>query len=236
MTVRPVVLLGIHFIFQIFEYEFSQTAMTIACLLFCLIQTVLYYLTFTGKISTKIPVLLSYLAFILLVALDKTFAYYWGIYVNKALAFLISDATIVLGIVCLILAPKKLPAPKEGDEYRPRYGDRIDGRLVRNLPPMTKAIPYIMVNRNGASNLIRDSIEVSNMEKYIHKMRREGYKHFGITHVFLATYVRLCAEYPGLNRFLSGQKIFHRYTIDVNMVVKKEMTTDAPDTAIKVIF
>ena len=54
--------------------------------------------------------------------------------------------------------------------------------------------------------------------------------------MFIAAYVMCCAEFPGLNRFLSGQKIYHRYTIDVNMIVKKDMDTNSPDTAIKVSF
>lgn len=235
VTVRPVVLFAIYFIVVIFSYNLS-VAMTIACLLFCIIQAVCYYLTFTGRIGTKILVLLTYLAFMVIAALDEIFKGYFIWYLNAAPAYLISDVTIVLGIIFMILSARRLPDPVEGEEYRPRYGDRMDGRLIRSTPPITKVAPYIMVNRNGASNFITDSVEVSNMEKYIHQKRRDGYKHFGITHVFLAAYVRCCAEFPALNRFLSGQKIYHRYTIDVNMSVKKEMDVNSPDTIIKVHF
>ena len=235
VTVRPVVLFAIYFIVVIFSYNMS-VAMTIACLLFCIIQAVCYYLTFTGKIGSKIPVLLAYLVFMAIAAMDQTFRGYFVWYMNVYLSYLISDVAILLGIVFMILAAKRLPDPVDGEPYRPRYGDRMDGRLIRSTPPITKVAPYIMVNRNGASNFITDSVEVSNMEKYIHQKRRDGYKHFGITHVFLAAYVRCCAEFPALNRFLSGQKIYHRYQIEVNMIVKKSMEVDSPDTAIKVVF
>ena len=50
-------------------------------------------------------------------------------------------------------------------KYKRRLGDRGDGRLVRNLTPMHKITPFIMVERNDASNFIRDSIEVSKIEE-----------------------------------------------------------------------
>ena len=53
--------------------------------------------------------------------------------------------------------------------------------------------------------------------------------------MLLAAYVRGVAKYPQLNRFISGQKVYSRDNdIQYCMVVKKEMTVDAPDTSIKV--
>jgi len=73
------------------------------------------------------------------------------------------------------------------------------------------------------------------MERYIRQKRREGLTDFGITHVLLAAYVRGVAKYPQLNRFISGQKVYSRGNdIQYCMVVKKEMSVDAPDSSIKV--
>ena len=94
-----------------------------------------------------------------------------------------------------------------------------------------------MKTRNTAQNFIEDHVEVSNMERYIAEKRKEGMKNFGALHVMLAAYVRTCARYPGLNRFIAGQKIFTRDgEIEVNMTVKKEMSNNAPDTVIKTTF
>ena len=122
-------------------------------------------------------------------------------------------------------------------EYARRFGDRNDGRRVRTLSPIFSVSPYIMKTRNTSQNFITDQIEVSNTERYILEKRREGMKNFGVLHVLLAAYVRTCARYPGLNRFIAGQKIYTRdREIEVNMTVKKEMSTDSPDTVIKVTF
>jgi hypothetical protein len=59
----------------------------------------------------------------------------------------------------------------------------------------------------------------------------------GLMHILLAAYVRCVAKYPALNRFLSGQKVYYRgMDIQFCLTVKKEMTTQSPDTCIKVHF
>lgn len=118
--------------------------------------------------------------------------------------------------------------------YHRCWGDRADGRRVRSLDPMSLVAGYIMPNRTGASNCIEQTFEISAVERYIHRKRAEGFENFGLMHVFLAGYVRTVCKYPGLNRFFSGQRVYqHGDDIAFEMTVKKEMSSDAPDTCIK---
>ncbi len=117
-----------------------------------------------------------------------------------------------------------------------RFGDRKDGRRVRTMSPMSYVIPYIMRTRNDAQNQIADTIDITEADRFLREMRAKGYKSISVLHVFIAAYIRAIAMRPGINRFCSGQKIYHRNTIEVNMAVKKEMSLDAPDTMIKVRF
>lgn len=117
-----------------------------------------------------------------------------------------------------------------------RFGDRKDGRRVRTMSPMSYVIPYIMRTRNDAQNQIADTIDITEADKFLREMRAKGYKSISVLHVFIAAYIRLISMRPGINRFCSGQKIYHRNTIEINMAVKKEMSLDAPDTMIKVRF
>lgn len=121
-------------------------------------------------------------------------------------------------------------------KYKKRFGDRKDGRRVRTLHPMDYVSPYIMVERNDASNFFRDSFEVTRAEEFIKRMRENGLKDFGYTHLLIATYVRTVSQFPGINRFIGGQKIYARDEIVVNMMVKKKMATNEQGTAIKVKF
>ncbi len=117
-----------------------------------------------------------------------------------------------------------------------RWGDRKEGRRVRTLPPMSYVVPYIMPTRNDAQNMFSDSVNITETDKFLRELRKKGYKSMSILHVILAAYVRTIATRPGLNRFCSGQKIYHRDTIEINMTVKREMSLEAPDTVVKVHF
>ena len=144
---------------------------------------------------------------------------------------MLPDALAFFGCLLQCLALRVHPV----DEYHPTWGDRTDGRRVRSLPPMAQVSPYIMVTRNTSTNYFTDSFELSHIERYVRQKRREGYTNFGVMHVLLASYVRALARYPGLNRFLAGQKVYtHGDDVQFCMTIKKEMSSDSPDTVIKV--
>jgi len=127
-------------------------------------------------------------------------------------------------------------APSRARDWKKRkrrFGDRRDGRRVRTLAPYFCISPYIMVERNDASNFIRDSFDIAAVEQYVREKKAQGYRNFGIMHVLIAAYVRLCARRPRLNRFLSGQKVYFRNEIIVNLAVKPEMSENSTDTVIK---
>jgi len=115
-----------------------------------------------------------------------------------------------------------------------RFGDRKDGRKLRSLAPLNRVSPYIMPTRGGASNFIADSIETGAMDRYIYEKRARGLKGFGALHVFIAAYVRVISQRPGLNRFISRQKAYARNNIEIMLAIKKELKLDAQETVIKI--
>ena len=120
-------------------------------------------------------------------------------------------------------------------KYHPRWGDRIDGRRVRTAQVMEQITAYFMPNRTGANNLFSESVEITELERYVRQKRREGLTGFSLTHAVLAAYVRSVAKYPALNRYIAGQQMYSRgEDIAACMTVKKELTTQAPDSLIKV--
>ena len=140
------------------------------------------------------------------------------------------NLTMIVGILTAMVAS----VPHLDERYHPTWGDRADGRRVRTVSGMLAVTPYIMVKRNGANNQIRTELEISDLEKYVREKRKEGLTSFGLTHVLIAAYCRCLAKYPACNRFIAGQRIFSRDDdIVFNMVVKKDMTLESPDTCIK---
>ena len=143
----------------------------------------------------------------------------------------LADCLMTLGLLFAGFAIKRYPI----GEYHPTWGDRPDGRRIRTEHPMNQVSPYIMAVRLDATNYFTEAFEISNAERYIRKKRREGLTNFGLTHVLLASYCRTIAKYPKLNRFIGGQKIYSRGNdVQFCMVIKKEMTSDAPASVIKV--
>ena len=121
-------------------------------------------------------------------------------------------------------------------KYKKRFGDRYDGRLLRSIPPMSKLMPYLMKVRADSQNHFEAEIDIHNAELYLAQKKKEGYTDMGMLHVFLAAYVKVVGERPAINRFIAGQKIYHRDNLECLMTIKKDMTLDSQDTCIKVEF
>lgn len=225
-TTIPVMLLTVYFCFQAKEVYTGFWPIAL-CWGIYLIFAVVHVMLTNGKLQNRWPLVFSFFLICVLLAWEyKTsiFARAWGELVDG-----IPDVMILVGFVVMLVAmrPEKAAA-------RSRWGDRCDGRRLRKLDPMMVISCYFMVHRNEATNYYEDALEVSELDAFIHKKRREGYPQLGFMHLLLAAYVRTTAAYPGLNRFIAGQRVYSRdEDIVFSMVVKKEMKLDGEETVIK---
>lgn len=117
-----------------------------------------------------------------------------------------------------------------------RFGDRSDGWKLRGIDPYDAVSPYIMVERCDAQNYFNDKFEITAAERYVKEKRDQGMKDFTLMHVILAAYVRTVSQKPYINRFLSGQKVYARNTLQINMAVKEELRSDKTNTVIKIFL
>lgn len=117
-----------------------------------------------------------------------------------------------------------------------RAYERDTFHRVRGISPMARIVPYIMETRTSSQNFIFDKINMPKIDEYIKEKQAKGLAGFNIMHVILSSYIRACSQRPAINRFIRGQKVYSRKKVEVAMVVKKEMSLDAPDTVIKVII
>jgi len=148
-------------------------------------------------------------------------------------AILLPDYLLLAGFFVMLFA---LKVHTDG-KYHPTWKDRADGRYVHSIPAIQQITPFIMPDRCGANLLFDESVEITELDRYVRAKRREDMPNFGMTHAIIAAYVRTVAKYPAVNRFVAGQRIYSRgEDIVVCMTVKKEMTKESPDTVIKVHF
>ena len=134
------------------------------------------------------------------------------------------------------MGKKQEKAGENPTAYKRRWGDRKDGRLLRSIEPIAIFSLYIMNTRNDANNYISDSVEISALDKYVHKKRQEGFEGFNIMYVLVAAYVRTVSQKPGINRFINGHRIYARNNIEVSLMVKKRLELNAPETMFKFFF
>ena len=219
--------------FAVKAFYFVSILHTVLCLLLYTLVAVLYTATVVGFIRTQAFLWpLFGLPMLYHIFVEDRLKTGWTL--HEWLPEL-SVLCCMAALLCLSLAMRRRPV-EEGGLIR-RFGDRNDGRRLRTLSPIFAVSPFIMKTRNTSQNFISDQFEVSAVDRYIAEKRRAGWKGFGVLHVILAAYVRACARYPGLNRFIAGQRAYSRdRVIEVNMTIKKEMSTASPDTVIKVTF
>lgn len=207
---------------------FAYMRYVVVCWILYLGYYLIYRFIMTGRITR--PWVFSLITLLPLTALTYDCLLVWNSIELWYLMDKLSNICMVSALFLMTLAMRRFMDGK----YHRTWGDRSDGRRVRTINGMSVVANYIMPNRNGASNSIQDTVEITNIERYIHKKRKEGFENFGITHVFLAAYVRCIAKYPGCNRFLSGQRVYQRDDdIQFTMAIKKDMSTEASDTMIK---
>ena len=145
----------------------------------------------------------------------------------------LAELTVLMTMAALLLTVVAMER-REAEGWTPTWGDRNDGRRLRSLSPIFAVSPYIMVTRNTSQNFIRDTLDCAAADEYIRAKRREGLQGFGMLHVVLAAYARCVAQYPGINRFVSGQRVYSRSAIEVSLTIKPEMKAESPDTVLKI--
>ena len=69
---------------------------------------------------------------------------------------------------------------REKPKYKRKYGDRKDGRRLKNITPMIKIMPYIMEKRSDACNTYADSFDVSKVDEMVRAKVRSGKTSFSL--------------------------------------------------------
>jgi len=88
---------------------------------------------------------------------------------------------------------------------------------------MYHLVPYFLTKRYDAMNMITLDIPEAPMRAYMNAKRKEG-KSISHLALILTAYLHTVEQYPALNRFIVGKKIYQHKDITVSMVVLKPGT------------
>ena len=113
------------------------------------------------------------------------------------------------------------------------FGHRSDGKKVKNLEPLFRIIPSIMLERNDAQVYFKQDIPLKTIDEYINKKAEEGIR-MSYMNIIYAGLVRIIKERPKLNRFVMNGTTYQRNKIFVSLSIKKSLTDDGQETVIKI--
>lgn len=126
---------------------------------------------------------------------------------------------------------------KEFYNYKRRRGDRKDGWRVRSDDPFFGIIPHIMPQRTGSTVMYDANIDVKTLDEFVRYQRRNSdMKDLSRLMVMCAALVRVFSQYPNLNRFIRGNRIWARNYLSVSVIIKKDMVLGGEECAIKPRF
>ena len=107
-------------------------------------------------------------------------------------------------------------------ERKRRWKDRKDGYLVRDIDSVHAIAPYILPNRADNEAVLTDTLDMTNVIKYI-EQRNSDSPEFKYTffHFIVAAIAKTIVLRPKMNRFYSGHRLYDRKDLLFSFVVKK---------------
>ena len=115
---------------------------------------------------------------------------------------------------------------------------RPDGDLVKDESPVRSIMPYIMRGRNE-SVVFHDAIyDITKTRAFLRAFNHEREREQPATlfHLFLWACAQTLADRPGLNRFVSGGRMYRRKGVFLSFAAKKELADEAPLLTVKLEF
>lgn len=115
------------------------------------------------------------------------------------------------------------------------FGFRPDGKRVKDLDPIQLIVPHIMPSRHDSQLHIRYECPCEPFDNFIRDQHEKG-EQYDYMHIVIASMVRMFAKFPRTNRFVMNGRIYKRNRIQVSIIVKKDLQTEAADSSIKMTF
>lgn len=95
-------------------------------------------------------------------------------------------------------------------------------KKVKNLEPIFRILPSVMIDRSDAQVYFKQDIPLSNMDEYIDKKAQDGIR-MSYMNIIYAGIVRIINERPKLNRFVMNGTTYQRDTIYVSLSNKEKL-------------
>ncbi len=113
-----------------------------------------------------------------------------------------------------------------------RLGDRYDGYRIRKLDPIMQIIPAVMRTRLDSQVFFDYKLDVTELEKFVREHRKTDIPDLRMLHIFMTAMLRMMSQFPKLNRFVSGKKVYARNCYSISIACKRSLSNDDEETTI----
>lgn len=115
---------------------------------------------------------------------------------------------------------------------------RSDGVLVKDETPVRHIMPFIMRGRNESSIYHDEVYDITRTRVWLRDFNRANptAPTAGLFHLFIWACAQGLWRRPGLNRFVSGKRMYARKGVWISFAAKREMSDDAPLVTVKLPF
>ncbi len=118
------------------------------------------------------------------------------------------------------------------EKIKRHWGDRRDGRWVKDVPGLQTIMAHMLPNRTDCEVFMKDSFDVTELLPYLEEKNKShpDYK-TTVFHALVMAAARMVYERPKMNRFIQGRRMYERYEISLGFVCKRRFQ-DSSDEAL----
>ena len=122
------------------------------------------------------------------------------------------------------------------DQYKKRFGDKPDARLIRDVPGLSTIMFHIMPKRTESEVYLHDKIDATELVKFIEEKNAQhpNYK-TTIFHCFVLAVARMINERPKMNRYIQGRRLYERDEISLSFLSKRRFADNAEEAFMMIV-
>lgn len=119
---------------------------------------------------------------------------------------------------------------EEKNRKKRHWGDRRDGRWIKDVPGLNAVMAHLMPNRTDCEVFFQDSFDVTELLRYI-EGKNTAHPEYKTTlfHCIVTGLTRMVYERPKMNRFIAGRRMYERDEISLSFVCKRRFTDHAEE-------
>lgn len=111
-----------------------------------------------------------------------------------------------------------------------KWGDRKDGKLLRDVDAMHFLMPLLYPNRCDNEAFISERIDLTRINRYLEEKNKDQPEYrYNLFQVIVTAVLKTITLRPKMNRFIAGGNLYQRNEVSAAFVIKKIFEDDSEE-------